>query len=416
MKGNNVSAASGNATIMNNGTLSIGEGTVVNLSQEGAGFSLKTTNLNVTKVRSVTVTDVDGYHWVSGQTLTAHVYDRQSIAIQHRKSAPNMNSPAIYYTSCSCGENSMGTAYEATFLYGEKGSNALAEAEIDGYYYRYFDDALAAALENGGTVKMLKDIIKAKPLILNSDVTIDFNGLTYTVYNPTTGVQGYAVAATIGEGANVKFIGGTLQIRYNQRHRFNYLIENNGNLIVEGVKLRGQNVYEPGPSSDTAAILNTGSVTLNAGTVVEIRVNAVNTTNANVTKDAAIELKPAKGYHWSDDQTQLMPHVFDQEIVDINYRKSAATINSPAIFYKTCSCGVNAKGLDENATFEYGDRLGGAAAKVGNTYYASLEEAIAAAIESGETVEVQMAIKNAKALVISGDVTIDFTQASKTLM
>ena len=319
-----------------------------------------------------------------------------------------MNSPAIYYTSCSCGENSKGTAYEATFLYGEKGSNALAEAEIDGYYYRYFDDALAAALENGSTVKLLKDLVTAKPLILNSDVTIDFNGCTYTVNQPTTGVHGYAVAVTIGENAKVNFIGGRLQIRYNRRHLFNYLIENNGTLTATNITLRGQNVYEPGPSSDTAAILNTGSVTLNAGTVVEIRVNAVNTTNANVTKDANIVLKEAKGYHWSDDQTQLMPHVFDQEIVDINYRKSAATINSPAIFYKTCSCGVNAKGLDENATFEYGNRLGGAAAKVGNTYYASLEEAIATAIESGETVEVQMAIKNAKALVISGDVTIDF--------
>lgn len=51
-------------------------------------------------------------------------------------------------------------------------------------------------------------------------------------------------------------------------------------------------------------------------------------------------------------------HFFTNEVAEPEYLKSPATYTQKAVYYKSCTaCGTSAEGVDETATFEYGDVL-----------------------------------------------------------
>ena len=96
-------------------------------------------------------------------------------------------------------------------------------------------------------------------------------------------------------------------------------------------------------------------------------------------------------------------HKYDQKVIERKYRKSAATINAPAVFYFVCECGE--KGEE---TFEYGTKASGAVASIDGYNYATVAEAIQAAKGTDKVVVLLKDFKNASAILIDGDVTIDF--------
>ena len=107
---------------------------------------------------------------------------------------------------------------------------------------------------------------------------------------------------------------------------------------------------------------------------------------------------------------------------ELQYRKSAATATSGAMFYYACAdCGESSEG-HTNAAWEYVNTAytSSSVARVGNKYYNSLNAAITAAGEN-ETVVLLKAVKEGQAINITKNITIDFggfaytvSEASKT--
>lgn len=50
-------------------------------------------------------------------------------------------------------------------------------------------------------------------------------------------------------------------------------------------------------------------------------------------------------------------HTFDQKAESQQYRKADATCLSPALYYKSCACGVSSEGTAGEAIFEVGQKL-----------------------------------------------------------
>ena len=365
---------------------------------------------------------------------TGHTFDQQVISKMYRKAAATINSKAVFYYACSCGESSKGYANEATFEYGELAGGAVAS--VDGYNYATFEEAVAAAIESGKEVKLLTNIKNGKAIVINGNVTIDFGNNFYTV-NQTTEEAGEA--AFVIKSGNVTLKNGKVQVLYAARTSFKYLVVNNGTLTTENATLSGNNLYAEG---ETYTIVNNGTLALNAGTVVNVRVNGLKG-SSNVTKAASVELAAPEGTCWKNETVlsahiyeltetvdstctaeghktytcacgasyeeaiPVIAHTFDQNVVNIKYRKAAATLNSKAVYYTSCSCGESSKGYANEATFEYGEFAAGAVAEANGVYYASYAEAIAAVNGTGKEAKLLKDVNNGVALIIDGDVIIN---------
>ena len=87
-------------------------------------------------------------------------------------------------------------------------------------------------------------IKNAKALVISGDVTIDFGGYLYTVNTAISDEIGAVI--TIANGAKVTLKNGTVQVASAVGGKFNALIENNGELYVENIALKGANVSAAG--------------------------------------------------------------------------------------------------------------------------------------------------------------------------
>ena len=227
-------------------------------------------------------------------------------------------------------------------------------------------------------------------LVIDFNVKIDFNGLTYTV--KTANENGSAVI--IAEGAFVTLENGTIQVLRTEKDLFSSLIANNGNLTTNDITLRGNNL-----TAEAVTVQNNGTLDLQAGTVV----NSLAAT-ANVTKDASVELEAPEGFDWLDGTT-LIVHVHDYtfktEVVEVNFDRSGYTRH-------TCCCGDSYIDSVVSRLIAYAQNL------TTGEKYETLAEAVAEA-KVGETVQMLKKSQTGAALEINADITIDLNGFTYTV-
>ena len=141
----------------------------------------------------------------------------------------------------------------------------VAKADADKYCYT-FADAVAAA-EN--TVKLLFDQTD-KGVVIDKNLTIDFNGKTYSFDEGVGSTGTESNGFQILKGNNVTLKNGTLNVADEAKSKFYILVQNYANLIVEDMNLDGTNLDKWSMTDGDSYVLsnNSGDVVVRGKTVI----------------------------------------------------------------------------------------------------------------------------------------------------
>lgn len=145
----------------------------------------------------------------------------------------------------------------------------IGVAEVNGVGYQTLAEAYNNAAE-GSTINLLCDA-QGAGIVINKDVTIDFNGHAYTfselgVGSGTLTSNGFQIL----KGNNVTLENGTLNVAVAMKAEYYILVQNYANLNVENMNLDGTNLDK---WSTVATDLDSYVLSNNSG-----KVNIVNTT------------------------------------------------------------------------------------------------------------------------------------------
>ncbi len=269
-----------------------------------------------------------------------------------------------------------------------------AVAKFEGEYYNTLAEALEAAKASTSEEKLIEMVRKetGAALVIDTNVTIDFGGLAYTVNTANKNGAAFIIAA------DVILKNGTIQPRYAERTLFNYLIVNNGDLTTKDIILRGEIL---GAAGESATIMNNGTLDLQSGTVVRVKKIGLVAT-ADVTKDASVELEVPEGYCWAGNTT-LANHNFEYETKIVE-----ATVYAGGYTKHICECGES---YIDNRIW----RLEAYAENVTTgALYQTLAEAVADAKE-GETVKLLKNQTGAALVINANNVTVNFGERTYTV-
>ena len=125
-------------------------------------------------------------------------------------------------------------------------------------------DTLKEAVEkaNGTTIKFVIDAV-GPGVVINKDVTIDFNGKTYT-FNEGVGSTGTpSNGFQILKGNTVTLKNGTLNVASEAADKFYILIQNYADLTVENMNLDGTNLDKWSLTDGDSYVLSNNSGTVN---------------------------------------------------------------------------------------------------------------------------------------------------------
>ncbi len=128
------------------------------------------------------------------------------------------------------------------------------EAAIGDEVYLNFEDAVAAAAA-GATVTLMKNVEDGVGVVIDKNITIDFNGHTYVANEPYVGSEG---TETLGfqllKDNAVTFKNGKLTM---DAGRATILIQNYSNLTLEKMEIvAGENTYAVSINNGTVSITN----------------------------------------------------------------------------------------------------------------------------------------------------------------
>ena len=348
-----------------------------------------------------------GYEDAIAETpVVDHSFTAEVATSQYLKTKATINTKAVYYTSCAvCGESSKGYAGEATFE-GDILRNFVATVTFEGVSTNYL--TLAQAVEeavDGAVITLNKNSVGAG-FTISADVTIDFGEYYYSVSEN----EDETVAVVITGDVTFTGIGGGLYVVLANRDNVNNLILNKGTLTTTGnVVLCGQYMYHASNESWVVVNEDGASATFNEGTQIVTSWKGVSSAikgdNFTVYSE---DITIPKGY-CANAEGVWNEHKFIEKIAP-EYLKTKATINSKAVYYKSCEhCGLSSKGIDEDAIF-YGDIMRNFVATVTfegvSTNYLTLAEAVEEAVD-GAVITLN---KNSVGVgfTISADITIDF--------
>ena len=279
-------------------------------------------------------TEMIHFHkWVEGETV-----------------APTHGVQGYTVYTCPCGE-----------IKHDDITAALTSAKIGNVEYATLAEAVAAA-KAGATITLVANV--AGPgVVINKNLTINFNGFTYSVTEPvgSTGTEsnGFQILA----GNTVRLQGGTLRVAESASDKFYILIQNYANLTVYNMTLDGTNLDKYASTDGDSYTLsnNSGNVSVNKSTVI-----------ANNDGDLAFALDACDKTAWGYDLPVVT--VYPSSVID---------------------------GAIE------------AAAKVGNSYYATLADTVENAV-AGKTITLMGNISGA-GVVIDKNIIINFNGYTYTL-
>ena len=249
-------------------------------------------------------------------------------------------------------------------------------------YYETLQDAINDA-KDGDVIDIVADA-EGEGVIIDKDITIDFNDHTYTV---TDGAGDTDSGIIIEEGADVTLKDGEIK---SEGEGVGTLIENNGDLTLEDMDLDGsdKNVDD--------VISNNGNVDITGDTNIKtngnedsdaIDNNGDATVNINTTGTIEGDID-AEG---SEDNISIVGGKFTEDVTDF------------------CEDGYVCKKEEGEEGEEYYVVGKSNVAKIAETgvEYLTLAQAVAAA-EKGQTVVLLRSVENGAGVVINKDITIDF--------
>ena len=141
-------------------------------------------------------------------------------------------------------------------LTGNVTFNVVIEPEYDEPAYEADPLYLAAAI--GGEVTLTDDVTLDKPLLIQSNMTINLNGKTISAAN----AKGNGAAVEIAKGVMAKLSGGTIK---STAENGDAAINNEGELILENIEVSGAPIADGGYSA--YAVISSGKLTINDGFV-----------------------------------------------------------------------------------------------------------------------------------------------------
>lgn len=104
-----------------------------------------------------------------------------------------------------------------------------------------------AAVQNGNTIEVLKDINDATGISVaqnaNKNFTVDFGGYTYTCLdNPTGSTNTKNQVFQLNKGNTITFKNGTINVAETNKSKFRFIIQNYADLTLENMTLDGTNL------------------------------------------------------------------------------------------------------------------------------------------------------------------------------
>ena len=264
------------------------------------------------------------------------------------------------------GKNNLGGADFSEYVV--LNNAALAGTTI----YASLAEAVAA---EGNEVKLLGNSTGAG-VVIDKSITIDFNGKTYSfnggaVGSSNTKSNGFQIL----KGNNVTLKNGTLNVAEAAKGEFYILIQNYANLTVENMTLDGTNLDKYSTTDGDSYVLsnNSGNVVVNGNTNI----------TANDEGDKAFAFDACDKSGWGYE----IPNVTVNTIGKVT-GKVEVTGGNLVIYSGTYSMDVNEWCAEGYAATKVADNLWTvikAIAQVGEVKYASIQDAIDAALD-GETV------------------------------
>ena len=238
---------------------------------------------------------------------------------------------------------------------------ALTSAKIGNVEYATLAEAVAAA-KAGATINLVADVT-GPGVVINKNLTIDFRNFTYTLTEPVGSAGTESNGFQILAGNTVRLQGGTLRVAESASDKFYILIQNYANLTVYNMTLDGTNLDKYASTDGDSYTLsnNSGNVSVNKSTVI-----------ANNDGDLAFALDACDKTAWGYDLPVVT--VYPSSVID---------------------------GAIE------------AAAKVGNSYYATLADTVENAV-AGKTITLMGNISGA-GVVIDKNIIINFNGYTYTL-
>ena len=138
--------------------------------------------------------------------------------------------------------------------------------------------------------------------------------------------------------------------------------------------------------ANSFAIINSGDLTIGEGAVLKVVKATALSNTGTVANLSGAELEAAEGYHWTADGT-LEAHDYS------TVTGFAATCEKVSYDLHECACGAS---YEDN----HGTKKLTVVAKIGTKLYASLQDAINAAVD-GDTITLVKGIKDAKTVFVA---------------
>ena len=249
-------------------------------------------------------------------------------------------------------------------------------------YYETLQDAIDNAKDDD-VIDIVADA-EGEGVIIDKDITIDFNDHTYTV---TDGAGDTDSGIIIKEGADVTLKDGEIKSEGEEGDGVGTLIENNGDLKVDNMDLDGsdKNVDDVISNNGNVDITGDTNITTNGD---EDSDAIDNNGDATVNIDTTGTIEGDIDAEGSEDNVSIEGGKFTEDVTDF------------------CEDGYVCKKEEGD---EYYEVVKSNVAKIvqTNVEYLTLAQAVAAA-KDGQTVKLLRSVENGAGVVIDKNITIDF--------
>ena len=271
-----------------------------------------------------------------------------------------------------------------------------AVASVNGTYYATLQAAVDAADGEDDVVVLVASATGAG-VVINKNVTIDFNGNTYS-FNEGVGSTGTPSNGFQILSGDVTLKNGTLNVAEAAADKFYILVQNYADLNVVDMTLDGTNLDKWSATDGDSYVLSN-----NSG---EVNISGVTNITANNDGDKAFAFDVCKYANY--DAPVVTVRTTGTITGKIEVTPSIA--NNLTITGGTYTVNVDAYCADGyacNAAEGKYTVVESPVAKIGETKYLTLAQAVAAA-ENGQKVELLRRVENGAGVVIDKNITIDF--------
>ena len=220
-------------------------------------------------------------------------------------------------------------------------------AKIGNTEYNTLADAVEAATEGNNEITLLRNA-EGKGIVIDKDITIDFNTFTYTFVEQGVGdTPTKSNGFQIKKDNNVTLKNGTLNVDEESKDDFYILIQNYSNLTVENMKLDGTNLDMWSATDGDSYVLSNNSGNVNVIGTTKIIANndgalafafdacynpaytaPVVTLGENVIVEGKVELTGGQLYTTNKDIAIVAKKHFDG-VGDVDGAEGWGTISTP---------------------------------------------------------------------------------------